>query len=189
MSSRRFFKPSLHTNCTFLYKLLLFLRLVSFSVYDTKPAPSLSNASEFIETTCHSKQCNLSAIRLCSLSCLVPLEPYNFHLRNTLSTLWARKRRFQRREKKNFLHMILPTLKHKLQKMYYSGLPLTESCNDHIVLFENRSFVSPAKKLRHGTGETKDVRLRGRGTTSLIDAALKAQDLKLVKIKRFCSSA
>ena len=85
--------------------------------------------------------------------------------------------------------MILPTLKHKLQKMYYSGLPLTESCNDHIVLLENRSFVSPAKKLRHGTGETKDVRLRGRGTTSLIEAALKAQDLKLVKIKRFCSSA
>jgi hypothetical protein len=100
------------------------------------------------------------------LSYSLLLASFISHLR---TTLWTRKRRFQRREKKNFLYMILPTRKHKLQKMYYSGLPLTESCNDHIVPLENRSFVSPAKKLRHGTGETKDVRLRGRGRDDFTD--------------------
>ena len=64
--------------------------------------------------------------------------------------------------------------------MYYSDLPLTESCKDHVVLLEHWSFVSPAKKFRHGTGETNDLRLSetGTGTTLLIDAALLAQDLK-----------
>ena len=58
MSHWPIFKPSLRTNCTFLYKLLLFFKLLLFSVRHHGPAPSLSDASELIETTCYSKQCN-----------------------------------------------------------------------------------------------------------------------------------